>query len=71
MTNRCCKLVNDQLSILLGSAKRRHRFLMLDADEIASASREEILKLIQAILRKKETEEPGRIYAVLEALEFR
>jgi hypothetical protein len=25
-TNRCCKLVGDQLSILLGSAKRRNRF---------------------------------------------
>ena len=42
----------------------------LDIREIASASREEILKSIQTILRKKDLEELRRIYAILEALEF-
>jgi transcriptional regulator with XRE-family HTH domain len=44
---------------------------LLDVEEIASASREEILKSIQSTLRKKGTEELRKIYAVLEALEFR
>jgi len=44
---------------------------LLDVEEIASASREEILKSIQSILRKKGTEELRKVYAVLEAMEFR
>jgi transcriptional regulator with XRE-family HTH domain len=44
---------------------------LLDVEEIASASREEILKSIQSTLRKKGTEELRKIYAVLEAMEFR
>jgi transcriptional regulator with XRE-family HTH domain len=43
---------------------------LLDVEEIASASREEILKSIQSTLRKKGTEELRKIYAVLEAMEF-
>jgi transcriptional regulator with XRE-family HTH domain len=43
---------------------------LLDVEEIASASREEILKSIQSIIRRKGTEELRRIYAVLEAMEF-
>ena len=44
---------------------------LLDTEPIAAASREELLKSIQAILKKKGPEELRRIYAVLEALEFR
>ncbi len=44
---------------------------LLDVKEIASASREEVSRSIQSILRKKGTEELRRIYAVLEAMEFR
>ena len=44
---------------------------LLDLQEIASATREEILKSIQGMLRKKHPEELCRIYAILEALEFR
>lgn len=44
---------------------------LLDTHEITSASREEILKSIQLILRKKGVEELRGIYEVLEALEFR
>lgn len=43
---------------------------LLDSDSIASASREEVLKFIQGLLRRKDVEELRRIYAVLEALEF-
>jgi len=44
---------------------------LLDLEEIATASREEILKSVQSLLRKKGPEELRRIFAVLEALEFR
>ena len=44
---------------------------LLDTEEISSASREEILKSIQAILKKKDTEQLRGIYAILEAMEFR
>ena len=44
---------------------------LLDVEEVATASREEVFRSIQSILRKKGTEELRRIYAVLEAMEFR
>lgn len=44
---------------------------LLDTEEITSASREEILKSIQAILKRKDTEQLRGIYAILEAMEFR
>ena len=42
---------------------------LLDREEIASASREQLLRLIQAVLKKKDAEQLRTIYAVLEALE--
>jgi len=44
---------------------------LLDVDELPSASREDVLKSIQVILKKKGAEELRRILALLEVLEFR
>lgn len=56
----------DRIASALGVPLRQ----LLDIGEIATASREEILKSIQATLRKKDTQELRKICAVLEAMEF-
>src|SRR5262245_47631709 len=44
---------------------------IVDLDELSSAPREQVLKSIQTILRKKDTAELRRVCAILEVLEFR